>query len=883
MSRLKIPLMGVILVIVSVVPALAQFPPDPCGSIAQSPSDSAVVVSCNSEPDQQVLVPIWLGILDSVALGGDTVALGVASFLLYVEFDSTVLHPELKEVDTLRDTLGNIIGIQNFYHYDVTDALDTTGSAPGEGLSIQVVDEQDFAPQDNARHRLKILGLPKGLSFYEAIQHGTADTIMYLRMMTDTDAVDGTNSLLNFYDETIWTIDTSEGIPDTLRYDCQYSRYTDPTGMFDIRLKVKPGIHTVGADPLPVIVDFSADPSSISTPGANVELSWIVQNATSVSINQGVGSALPLEGSTTVNPLVSTTYTLTATNSQGSRQRSVTVTVGDIQNENPVVTLIPDISLDSIAQGETVSYTIQATDADNDEITLSPSALPANATFGPTNPVVGVGSVSGNFSFTPNTSQSGSFAFVFTATDDRGGSASKVLTIVVLEPEFDRLYTISAEGQSPVGGLRGTQGIYVPINFVTAQEVYGVQFDFRYDDDYFEVDSIVTTDRTPDFVVYDNIGQTPGRVRVITFGMANETVQPGTSSEVLYVVVSIDSTTQPADYPIYIENGWESVSPDPEFPSLPLLTDSGIIQVDYPGDVNLDRRVDVADVVNVVGYIIGAYTFSNRQFATADVTVNLTVDVFDLVGIINLIYGIPLSPSAGEPIGGPLATVVLDYQDLSNGASDIMVVRSELPTDIAAAQLEILYDPTAVTLGAPTLAEDANHLAMRYKDDYLGRMKVLLHFGSPFSQDGLIRAGVADMISIPITARTDIVSGDKSQIDLERALLSTSDAGMVAVEGLAARLPMTFRLFQNYPNPFNPTTTIRFVLNGSEPEHVNLNVYNILGQEVTTLRDEVMPPGTYDVVWDGTGRTGHKVASGIYLYRLRIGDAAQSKKMLFLK
>ncbi len=882
MSRLKIPLMGAILMIVLTVPALAQFPPDPCGSIAQSPSDSAVLMSCHSEAGQEVLVPIWLGILDSVALGGDTVALGIASFLLYMEFDSTVLHPELKEVDTLRDTLGNIIGIQNFYFYDVTNSLDTTGDAPGEGLSIQVVDEKDFPPQDGDRHRLKILGLPKGLSFYEAIQHGTADTIMYIRMMTDADAVNGTNSLLNFYAETIWTIDTSEGIPDTLRYDCQYSRYTDPTGMFDIRLKIKPGIHTVGADPLPVIVDFSAEPDNIQSGGEDVELSWIVQNATSVSINQGIGS-VALEGTRTVNPVVTTTYTLTATNSQGSRQKSVTVTVGGTPNHSPVVTLIPNIPLDSIGQGETVSYTIQATDSDNDEITLAPSALPANATFGPTNPVVGVESVSGYFSFTPNTSQSGSFAFVFTATDEHGSYSSKVLTIVVLEPEFDRLYTISAPGQSPVGGLRGTQGVYVPINFVTAQEVYGVQFDFRYDDDYFEVDSIVTTDRTRDFVVYDNIGQTPGRVRIITFGMANETVQPGTSTEILYVVLSIDSMTQPADYPIYIEDGWESVNPDPNFPSLPLFTDSGIIQVDYPGDVNLDRRVDVADVVNVVGYIIGAYTFTNRQFATADVTVNLTVDVFDLVGIINLIYGIPLSPSAGQPVGGPLATVVLDYQDLPNGATDVMVVRSQLPTDIAAAQLEILYDPTAVALGNPTLAEDASHLAMRYNDDYLGRMKILLHFGSPFSQDGLIRAGAADMISIPITARTDIVSGDKTQIDLERALLSTSDAGMVAVEGMALRLPTTFKVYQNYPNPFNPTTTIRFVLNGSEPQHVNLNVYNFLGQEVTTLRDEVMPPGTYVVIWDGTGRSGHKVASGIYLYRLRIGDAAQSKKMLFLK
>ena len=70
---------------------------------------------------------------------------------------------------------------------------------------------------------------------------------------------------------------------------------------------------------------------------------------------------------------------------------------------------------------------------------------------------------------------------------------------------------------------------------------------------------------------------------------------------------------------ISYHNGWESINPDPSYPSLPLVTTAGIVQVDRPGDVNLDKRIDVADLVNIVGYIIGNFGFTPRQFATANV------------------------------------------------------------------------------------------------------------------------------------------------------------------------------------------------------------------------------------------------------------------------
>jgi flagellar hook capping protein FlgD len=94
-------------------------------------------------------------------------------------------------------------------------------------------------------------------------------------------------------------------------------------------------------------------------------------------------------------------------------------------------------------------------------------------------------------------------------------------------------------------------------------------------------------------------------------------------------------------------------------------------------------------------------------------------------------------------------------------------------------------------------------------------------------------------------------------------------------------LPEGFALSQNYPNPFNPTTKINYSLPSSE--HVTLDIYNIQGQKVRTLVNQVEGPGDHTVEWDATTDAGSQVATGIYLYRLTAGDQTVTKKMSFLK
>jgi parallel beta-helix repeat protein len=95
-------------------------------------------------------------------------------------------------------------------------------------------------------------------------------------------------------------------------------------------------------------------------------------------------------------------------------------------------------------------------------------------------------------------------------------------------------------------------------------------------------------------------------------------------------------------------------------------------------------------------------------------------------------------------------------------------------------------------------------------------------------------------------------------------------------EVVEENIPQTFQLFQNYPNPFNPSTNIGFRI--AEFGFVSLKVYDILGNEVTTLVNEEKYPGIYEVEFDAS-----LLPSGIYFYQIKFGSFTQSKKVLLLK
>jgi len=88
-------------------------------------------------------------------------------------------------------------------------------------------------------------------------------------------------------------------------------------------------------------------------------------------------------------------------------------------------------------------------------------------------------------------------------------------------------------------------------------------------------------------------------------------------------------------------------------------------------------------------------------------------------------------------------------------------------------------------------------------------------------------------------------------------------------------------LFNNYPNPFNPETTIRYSVKETCP--VTIEVYNLKGQLVRTLVNEVKTAGNYSVVWNGRDNNNQPVSSGVYFYKMNTGKYSSTKKMILMK
>ena len=98
----------------------------------------------------------------------------------------------------------------------------------------------------------------------------------------------------------------------------------------------------------------------------------------------------------------------------------------------------------------------------------------------------------------------------------------------------------------------------------------------------------------------------------------------------------------------------------------------------------------------------------------------------------------------------------------------------------------------------------------------------------------------------------------------------------VGVEENESGHPTEYALYQNYPNPFNPTTVITYAI--PEKASVTLTVYNLLGQEVATLVNEVKNVGTYEVNFKA-----NQLTTGVYFYTIQAGQFTSTKKMMLIK
>ena len=225
--------------------------------------------------------------------------------------------------------------------------------------------------------------------------------------------------------------------------------------------------------------------------------------------------------------------------------------------------------------------------------------------------------------------------------------------------------------------------------------------------------------------------------------------------------------------------------------------------------------------------------------------------------------------STGSVLIG-ISSFFIDYNSAALSSPTLGYVNSQLsgPPDHTGD-----YDPMTIQILAGKIA-----VTVRFTGNSTGSAQALTPDGE--------RVCTVNMAIVELSAPAN-VSWDNSNSTLtdvrsmlvENSFMESENTLLAVQPALPATretAPLVLALHQNYPNPFNPTTTIRFALPTTTP--VQLEIYNITGQRVVTLVNEVRQAGYYNEHFDA-----NNIASGVYIYRMQAGKFTDAKMLMVLK
>ena len=303
-------------------------------------------------------------------------------------------------------------------------------------------------------------------------------------------------------------------------------------------------------------------------------------------------------------------------------------------------------------------------------------------------------------------------------------------------------------------------------------------------------------------------------------------------------------------------------------------TDDGSIKlrVRKLGDVDKNQLIQPYDAVLVLRYVIRDTTLDAESRIAAEVSGNGEITAYDAALILMHYVGKITTFPAGNYYKNALpsnrnAELALEWGELKDGMLTLLVNAKNL-AEVYGYSMEMAYDPSALVFQGAGLTDFTQ-----------GMINVVA------TEEGKIRIAAAGPEAIEgegalvrLTFRIAGETADENMIRLTQVVLNEE---VILSEASSVAVPKTFALEQNYPNPFNPQTRIRFRI--PETAQVEIVIYNLLGQKVKTLSDGVRSAGVYDIIWDGTNDNGVKLASGMYLYRMKTGSFVQTRKLIFMK
>ena len=285
------------------------------------------------------------------------------------------------------------------------------------------------------------------------------------------------------------------------------------------------------------------------------------------------------------------------------------------------------------------------------------------------------------------------------------------------------------------------------------------------------------------------------------------------------------------------------------------------------GDVTNDLTISALDASYILRHAVRMapqYPLAGRDSTAADVTANGFVSAFDAAMIIKHIVGYPVTLNC-RPTNAAKTVV---WQPTFAWTPDLSKETNQLRVPITIS--DIRTSISAVEIQLPK----SEHLKLASVSNIPEGWEKLIHSTGEYTT--IATYGLNDLEDETTIVLNFDVEGSSFNTTLE-ANIRVNEAPNSNLEPYYFEVkPTEFNLSQNYPNPFNPSTKIEFSI--PEASDVRLEVFNMLGQKVQTLKNERMAAGFYSVVFEAGG-----LSSGVYVYQLRMGNAVLTKRMLLLK
>ena len=598
---------------------------------------------------------------------------------------------------------------------------------------------------------------------------------------------------------------------------------------------------------------------------------WCRLSSSSGTTNQTV--TLTVDPSGLAPGYHETTITVAADDAVNS-PRTATVRVTIAANQ-PVLALSTD-HLDFTAQQGgnnpwSRSFTVQNVGQGTLNWTLQTSgetwlAAGPNSGTAPTDVAVSC-SISG---LTPGQYQA---AIIVTAPGALNSPAALTVNLQIIPgqvPEKDSVRVAS-------GSAQPGDHIVVPVTLHNIQTITAFSIPLAFDPDVLTCDSISYAGTRIDYIniTMDTINNITGNVLFGMVVLTEANLAPGDGEVArLYMTVNVNAPEQvtiidtaffpPAGDLALIDPAAQTIVPE-------FVHGNIFIALNMRGDANGTGDVNLADGVYLINYIFRGQRPPIPSDA-GDANSDMAVNMGDVVFVINYVFHDGPPPVKAAPPGRQKPVYYVIEQEASESGKVIRVnIDSDVP--LGGMQLEIPDPAGFVTI----ISTEAGEMG-REMDVYYGRVGGTHRFGMcDLDGSGLIRTGQGEVLRMSYTGFDDFRPEAFKVFDQYGNELPVK----YGVREKTEAMPLFYDLAQNYPNPFNPVTTVEYTL--AHAGHVELTIFNVLGQRVKGLVDADQMAGRYAVAWDGTDNAGDRVATAIYFYRLKTAEFTQTRKMALIK